>query len=92
MKKDSARQVVNVLALVIMLIAATGITSAVVLTRGDVAYGLVIVWAFAGIAIKHASTPVVATAAWALTPLVAVATVLGTWPSGRGGPSPAPTA
>lgn len=32
-----------------MLIAATGIASAVVLTRGDVAYGLVIVWAFAGI-------------------------------------------
>ena len=62
---------------VIMLVAATGIASAVSLTRGDVAYMLVIVWAFAGIGVKHAGTPVVATAAWAATAAVAVMLVVG---------------
>jgi hypothetical protein len=60
---------------VIMLIAATAIASAVGLTRGDVAYMLVIVWAFAGIAIKHNSTPTVATTAWAMTELVTLMVV-----------------
>jgi len=62
---------------VIMLVAAVGIASAVSLTRGDVAYMLVIVWAFAGIAVKHAGTPVVATAAWVTTALVALMLVVG---------------
>lgn len=47
------------------------------LTRGDVAYMLVIVWAFAGIAVKHADTPVVATAAWVTTALTALMLVVG---------------
>ncbi|MBS3783551.1 MAG: tryptophan-rich sensory protein [Anaerolineae bacterium] len=64
---------------VIMLIAATGITAAVTFTRGDIAYGLVIVWAFAGIAVKHADTRMVSTAAWAATAAVALVTVLGGW-------------
>jgi len=62
---------------VIMLVAATGIASAVSLTRGDVAYMLVIVWAFAGIGVKHAGTPVVAIAAWAATVVVGVMLVVG---------------
>jgi hypothetical protein len=62
---------------VIMLVAAVGIASAVSLTRGDVAYMLVIVWALAGIAVKHAGTPVVATAAWVATVLVALMTIAG---------------
>jgi benzodiazapine receptor len=62
---------------VIMLMAGVGIASAVSLTRGDVAYMLVIVWAFAGIAIKHAGTPVVAIAAWVTTALVALMLVAG---------------
>jgi len=62
---------------VIMLVAGVGIASAVSLTRGDVAYMLVIVWAFAGIAVKHAGTPVVATAAWVMTALVALMLVVG---------------
>jgi benzodiazapine receptor len=61
---------------VIMLIAGVGIASAVSLTRGDVAYMLVIVWAFAGIAVKHADTPVVATAAWVTTALTALMLVV----------------
>lgn len=55
---------------VMMLIVATAIASAVGLTRGDIAYMLVIVWAFAGIAIKHNNAPTVATTAWAMTELV----------------------
>jgi hypothetical protein len=45
---------------VIMLVAAAIITSVVSLTRGDVAYVLVIVWALIGIAVKHFDTPLVA--------------------------------
>lgn len=63
---------------VIMLVAGAGIASAVSLTRGDVAYTLVIAWAFAGIGVKHAGTPVVATAAWVMTVVVALMTVVGT--------------
>jgi benzodiazapine receptor len=55
---------------VIMLVAGAAITSAVGLTRGDAAYMLVIVWAFVGIAVKHAATPLVATAAWVTTAIV----------------------
>ena len=62
---------------VIMLVAGLGIASAVSLTRGDVAYMLVIVWAFAGIAVKHAGTPVVATAAWVTAALAALMLVVG---------------
>ena len=62
---------------VIMLVAGVGIASAVSLSRGDVAYMLVIVWAFAGIAVKHAGTPVVATAAWVTAVLVALMLVVG---------------
>jgi hypothetical protein len=62
---------------VIMLLAATGIASAVSLTRGDIAYMLVIIWAFVGIAAKHAGTPVVATAAWMTTGLAALMLLAG---------------
>ena len=55
---------------VIMLIAGAVIASAVGFTRGDAAYMLVIVWAFVGIAVKHAATPLVATAAWVTTGVV----------------------
>jgi len=62
---------------VIMLVVGAGVASAVSLTRGDIAYMLVIVWAFAGIAVKHAATPLVASAAWAMTAVVAVMLVVG---------------
>jgi hypothetical protein len=62
---------------VVMLIVGAAIASAVGLTRGDAAYMLVIVWAFVGIGVKHAATPLVATAAWATTGIVAVMLVAG---------------
>jgi benzodiazapine receptor len=61
---------------VIMLVVGAAIASAVGLTRGDVAYMLVIVWAFVGIAVKHAATPLVATAAWATTGIVVLMLVV----------------
>lgn len=64
---------------IIMLGAATAITSVVAITRGDVAYGLVIVWALIGIAVKHADTPIVATTAWVMTVIVVLVTALGAW-------------
>lgn len=73
---------------VIMLAAATGITATVSVTRGDLAFGGVIVWAFVGIAVKHAGTPVVSTAAWAAAVAAAVVTVLGGWLHRRREPSP----
>ncbi len=62
---------------IIVLVVALGIASLVSLTRGDVAYMLVLVWAFAGIGVKHAATPTVAIAAWAITALTAVMLVVG---------------
>lgn len=54
----------------IMLAAGVCIASIVSLTRGDIAYLLVIIWAFAGIGVKHAGVPLVATGAWVATALV----------------------
>jgi benzodiazapine receptor len=62
---------------VIMLIAGLGIASAVSLTRGDVAYMLVLIWAFVGIAVKHQGTALVAPAAWITSGLVLVMLVVG---------------
>lgn len=62
---------------VIMLAAATIIASLVALRRGDVAYMLVIVWAFVGIAVKHAGTPLVAGAAWVAAIVAAAMIVVG---------------
>ncbi|MGD2177053.1 MAG: tryptophan-rich sensory protein [Anaerolineae bacterium] len=74
---------------VIMLIAGTGIASVVSLTRGDVAYTAVIVWAFAGIAVKHQATPAVATAAWVMTVVVGLIMALGAWLNRQEKPSSA---
>jgi benzodiazapine receptor len=62
---------------VVMFIAALVIASLVSLTRGDVAYMLVIIWAFAGIAVKHTGKPVIPTVAWAVTALALLMMVVG---------------
>jgi hypothetical protein len=54
------------------------------------AYMLVIIWAFAGIAIKQAGTPVVATGAWAATALVGLVLVIGKLAARRDGRLPKP--
>jgi benzodiazapine receptor len=62
---------------VIMLVAATVIASAVSITRGDIAYVLVIVWAFAGIAVKHSGTPLVSVTAGVMAVVVALTLLVG---------------
>jgi benzodiazapine receptor len=62
---------------VIMLIAGTIIAAAVSLTRGDVAYSLVIVWAFAGIAVKHTDTWLVALSATLAAIVTGLMLILG---------------
>ena len=60
---------------VIMLAVAVVLAWLMAITRRDVAYLLVLVWAFIGIASKHAGTPVVSNAAWIATVLVAAAVI-----------------
>jgi benzodiazapine receptor len=60
-------------------VIATALASVVSLTRGDIAYMLVIAWAFAGIGVKQAATPIVATTAWIMMAVVLVMTVVGAW-------------
>ena len=53
-----------------MLAAAAIIAALISLTRKDIAYLLVLVWAISGIAVKHAATATVANAAWIVTGFV----------------------
>ena len=62
---------------VIMLAAGVVISALISFTRRDVAYQLVILWAYIGIAVKHAQTPTVAIAAWVAAGLVVVALIVG---------------
>jgi benzodiazapine receptor len=77
---------------VIMLVVATGLTFWISLSRGDAAYLLVIVWAFAGIAIKQAGTPLVATTAWALSGILLIWLLVSAilFRKGRSTAAPAP--
>jgi hypothetical protein len=68
---------------VIMLVVASAIALAMAWTRGDVAYLLVIVWAFVGIAIKQSAAPLVANTAWLMTGVVALMIPLSVWHRGK---------
>lgn len=62
----------------VIMIAAAGIISALMsLTRSDVVYSLVIVWALVGIAVKHSGVTLVANAAWITAAFVLVMIVIG---------------
>jgi hypothetical protein len=56
----------------IMLAVALVVTFAMLVTRRDVAYTLVIIWATIGIAVKQAATALVANSAWVVVALVVV--------------------
>ena len=62
---------------VIMLVVGAVIASAVSLRHGDIAYSLVIIWAFLGIAVKQAATPLVAWTALLMAFVVALTLLLG---------------
>ncbi len=70
---------------VVMLAAAVVIAAAMSVTRGDVAYLLVLVWAFIGIAQKQTGTPTVVYAAWIAAGLVVLLLVVGVVLRRRGG-------
>jgi len=60
---------------VIMLAVATVLGFAMLLRERDWAYALVLVWAFAGIAIAQADSALVANSAWALAAAIVLASV-----------------
>jgi benzodiazapine receptor len=62
---------------VIMLVVAAIVASLVSITRGDLAYVAVIVWAFAGIAVKHSDTRAVAITAWVTAGIVVLTLLIG---------------
>jgi translocator protein len=61
---------------VIMLVVGAALAALVSYTRRDVAFALVIVWSFVGIAVKQAGTPVVTVTAALMALVVAVTLVL----------------
>jgi hypothetical protein len=60
----------------IILAAVLVITGLVLITRRDVAYGLVILWALIGISVKFAAVPAVSIATWITFGLVALTLVV----------------
>ena len=63
----------------IMLATAVIIGAAVSFNRTDMAYAAVLIWAFAGIAVKHENTAVVATGAWTAALMAAVFLLVGVY-------------
>lgn len=61
---------------VIMLVVGAALATAMSFTRRDVAYALVIAWAFVGIAVKWPAVPLVAGAAWAMAAVALVGMVV----------------
>jgi hypothetical protein len=61
----------------IMLVVATVVAVLMSVRHGDIAYIAVIVWAFAGIAVKHSGNTLVATTAWVMAAVAAISLVVG---------------
>jgi len=61
----------------IMIVVATVVAVLMSLRHGDIAYIGVIVWAFAGIAVKHSGNALVATTAWAMAAVAAASLIVG---------------
>ena len=62
---------------VIMMVVAAVIAGLVSITRGDVPYVAVILWAFAGIAVKHNTVLAIIITAWVAGILVALTLLIG---------------
>jgi len=61
---------------VIMLAVGLVLAAAMAFRRGDLAYGLVVVWAFAGVGVQQSGTPLVAGAAWLMAGLVVIVLIV----------------
>jgi len=62
---------------VIMLVVAAVVASLVSITRGDIAYMAVILWAFAGIAVKHNTVLSIVITVWVAGILAALTLLIG---------------
>lgn len=62
---------------VILMVIGVVLAAVMSFKRGDIPYQLVLIWAFAGIAVKQAATPLVTNAAWVLTGLLVVVLIAG---------------
>jgi hypothetical protein len=60
---------------VIMLAVGVGLAFAMTVLRADIAFVIVLLWAYTGIAIKQTDTPIVANTAWAGVVALAVLAV-----------------
>ncbi len=72
---------------VIMLVVALVVAGLMAYTRGDVAYLLVLVWAFAGIGVKQAPVALVSNAAYVAAAVAAVFAAVGWLLRRRSGPA-----
>ncbi len=73
---------------VVVMLTAVAITATVALTRGDIAFLLVIIWAFIGIAVKQAGNPTVVMTTWLMTAIVALMLLASVWArTSRGKPA-----
>jgi benzodiazapine receptor len=61
---------------IIMLVVATAVAGLMAYFRQDIAYLLVLVWAFVGIGVEQADTPLVANAAYLAAGIVAIFVIL----------------
>jgi benzodiazapine receptor len=62
----------------IMLVVAAGLAALMLFDRRDAAFALVVIWAFAGIAVRQTHAPLVASSAWILAGvLVFLVAILG---------------
>ena len=62
---------------VIMMVVAAVVTALVSITRGDILYVAVILWAFAGIAVKHSTVLSIVVTAWVAGILAALTLLIG---------------
>ena len=68
---------------VVLLAVAVLIALAMAVTRRDAAYILVLTWAFAGIGVKQAGTPLVANSGWVAAAATALLAVWALWSARR---------
>ena len=76
----------------IMLVVAVVVGALMTWTRGDVAYLLVLAWAFAGIGVKHGDNAVVSTASWVATGVILLFVVVSIIRRRQGEPALIPVA
>jgi len=69
---------------VLVLAAALVIDGLMAYSRRDVAFLLVLVWAFIGIAVKHAAVPLVSISTWIVTLMIVVLVIYSFWVGRRG--------